>query len=67
MPPTDKFPTHMTGKLKAEDPRSCLSNKKFRIETMQAYIKENGNRRILIGFNRGSLKFIDAHGSDTKI
>ena len=67
VPPTDKLPTQIMGRLKTEPDRIFLSNNRLRNKIDAAYRRENGKSKIRMGFSSGALKFINASGSDAKI
>jgi hypothetical protein len=52
VPPTDKLPTHIIGKLKDTDLIMFLSKRKLRIITTRPYNNEKGKRRILNDLSR---------------
>ncbi|HLY68846.1 MAG TPA: hypothetical protein VKR53_03900 [Puia sp.] len=58
VPPTARFPTQITGKLKLVEAKIFLLKRKFRVKIMNPYIIEKGNNKIRMGLNSGKLKFI---------
>ena len=67
VPPTDKFPTQIIGKLKDVELKIPRSNNQFLNQTMAANSNENGNNKILIGLKSGALKFINAIRSNARV
>src|SRR5688500_18434274 len=67
VPPADRLPTQIIGKLKEAAFKILLSNKRLRIHTARPYKSEKGNSKMRIDRSRGALKFINALRCNTKV
>jgi hypothetical protein len=52
VPPTERLPTHIIGRLKLADLKNFLSKRKFLITTTKPYKRLKGKRSILTDLSR---------------
>src|SRR5688572_25423915 len=67
VPPAERLPTQIMGRLKEDDFNTLLSNNRLRNHTARPYKIEKGNNIMRSDRSKGALKFIYAMRCNTKV